>query len=98
MKLKVITKDTVRNLPARNFSSKPSTFNKKKKKLADVFEKQVEVIHAGIKEANYIVEKGLSIAKRGIVIAKKMQKVAEDEVFNELLKIDVPGHEVLDAS
>ncbi|KAG1337827.1 hypothetical protein COCNU_04G001330 [Cocos nucifera] len=50
-----------------------------------------------IKEATSIAEKGLLIAERGVAIAEKVQKrIAKDEVFHELLKIDVPEHELLD--
>ena len=50
-----------------------------------------------IKEVNYIPEKKISIAERGVAIAEKVQKITENEVFNELLKIDIPEYELLDA-
>lgn len=84
MGLKIITiKGTIHNYLVKELlkrTLRASFIDNKRKKLY-VFEKQVEVINAGIvsvaeaiKEANYIAEKGLLIAERGVLIAKKVQK------------------------
>ncbi|XP_059664096.1 uncharacterized protein LOC132309849 [Cornus florida] len=80
--------------------------SKRKDVMADVFEREIEVIGSGINKVAEAIEKGNLVAEKGLEIAAKRVAIVEktqtnyhpdEELFAELMRIGVPDNKQLDA-